>query len=70
MTRKMVITIDPAELAVRLCEANYRMTRPTPDAIQALAAMDDDVAQAWLRSSRAAAEYFTELVNATGSTVQ
>jgi hypothetical protein len=59
-----VIEIDPAELAVRLCEANYRIVRPMPDAKSALAAMDEVVRAGWLRSARAAAEYFTELVNA------
>jgi roadblock/LC7 domain-containing protein len=59
-----VATIDPAELAVRLCEANYLLKRPMADANSALAAMDEDVRIAWLRSAKAAADYFVEIVNA------
>lgn len=58
------IIVDPAELAIRLCEANYMLTRPMPDAVQALAAMDPDVRAGWLRSAKAAADYFAEMISA------
>lgn len=64
----MVCEIDPAELAVRMCEANYGIIRPTPDAKQALASMDKHVAEAWLRSAKAAADYIIEVVNAGART--
>lgn len=62
-TTTFVAEIDPAELAIRLCEANYLLKRPTPDATAALNAMDEDVRAAWLRSAAAAAEYFRDLLN-------
>jgi hypothetical protein len=62
----LTIYIDPAELAIRMCEANYCIARPTPNADAALAAMDTEVREAWLRSARAAAEYFAELINERG----
>jgi len=58
-----VCEVDPAELAVRLCEANYCLERPCPDARQALDAMDEEVRLGWLRSAQAAADYFVELIN-------
>ena len=61
----IVIEIDPAELAIRMCEANYCLRRPTPDAAAALAAMDEEARAGWPRSARAAAEYFAELIDAT-----
>ena len=60
---KLVAMIDEAELAVRLCEANYRIVRPYPDPQHALANMDDDVRVAWQRSARAALDYIGECVN-------
>lgn len=57
----VLIEIDPAELAVRLCEANYGLRRPRRDPLHALAAMDEEVRAAWLRSARAAVEYIAEL---------
>ncbi|MGE0575401.1 hypothetical protein [Reyranella sp.] len=63
-----VAIVDPAELAIRLCEANYRLKRPTPDARHALAAMDEDVREGWLRSAKAAADYFAEILNAAERT--
>jgi hypothetical protein len=62
----LTIYIDPSELAVRLCEANYCIERPTPNADAALANMDKECREAWLRSARAAAEYFAELINERG----
>jgi hypothetical protein len=53
----------PAELAMRLYEANSRQSRSAPDAIAALAAMEMERAQAWLRSAKAAADYFVELLD-------
>lgn len=65
MPRAIAIAeVDPAELAIRLCEANYGLRRPTPDAKAALDAMDADVREAWLRSARAACNYFVEIINA------
>lgn len=63
MTIKLMIEIDPAELAVRLCEANYGLTRPRSDARESLDSMNEEVRVAWLRSAKAAADYFAELVN-------
>lgn len=59
----LICEIDPAELAIRLCEANYDIKRPMPDALATLDAMDDDVREAWLRSAKAVADYFCELIN-------
>jgi hypothetical protein len=53
----------PAELAVRLYEANCRRKRPFQDAMAVLAAMDAEYAESWLRSAKAAADYFVELIN-------
>ncbi|MBG0809872.1 hypothetical protein IY145_10825 [Methylosinus sp. H3A] len=58
---KRIVEIDVAELAIRLCEANYGLVRPTPDAGEALAAMEPECSSAWLRSAEAAANYFAEL---------
>lgn len=60
---KMYFEVDPAELAVRLCEANYLIKRPIPDASEALAEMDEEVRTAWRRAAKAAADYFVELIN-------
>ncbi|MBY6244084.1 hypothetical protein [Methylosinus sp. Sm6] len=68
MQDKLIVEIDPAELAVRMCEANYGLTRPMADARQALAAMTPEVREAWLRSAKAAADYFVEIVNAAKKT--
>ncbi|MBY6243875.1 hypothetical protein [Methylosinus sp. Sm6] len=68
MKSTLVAEIDPAELAIRLCEANYGLTRPMADARQALAAMTPEVREAWLRSAKAAADYFVEIVNAAKKT--
>ena len=62
-----VVEIDPAEMAIRLCEANYGLKRPPgASAAEALAAMDEEPRLAWLRSARAAAEYLAELINSAG----
>ena len=63
LTPSMIAEVDPAELAIRLCEANYLLKRPTPDARAALEAMDEDVRLGWLRSAKAAADYFVEIIN-------
>lgn len=60
---ELVKIAHPAELAMRLYEANSRQTRSAPDAIAALAAMEKERAQAWLRSAKAAADYFVELID-------
>ena len=61
--RMMIFTNDKLpqatieELAVMLCEKMVGMRRPEGlTAAQALAAMDDDVAEGWLRAGRAAGE--------------
>lgn len=59
--------IDIAELAVRMCEANYGLTRPMADATLALEAMNDAPRRAWLRSAEAAAAYFGELLQAAAT---
>jgi hypothetical protein len=64
MAKTLVVELDPAELAVRLCEANYGLVRPMADAKEALAAMEPEVRQAWLRSAAVAADYFREMVEA------
>ena len=67
---QMLITqIDEAELAVRLCEANYCLARPAHlDAKQALQAMDEDVREGWKRSARAALAYICERIE-NGSSI-
>jgi hypothetical protein len=60
---KLVALIDEAELAVRLCEANYRIVRPHPSAQHALDNMDDDVRAAWQRSAKAALDYIAHCIN-------
>jgi len=58
---KKLIEIDTEELAVRLCEANYGLVRPMPDASEALEAMEPECRSAWRRTAFAAADYFMEL---------
>lgn len=53
--------IDEAELAVRMCEANYGLTRPNGmNGTEALDAMEPEVRAGWLRSARAALLYFAD----------
>ena len=61
--KTFVAVVDPAELAVRMCEANYGIKRPCPDAAIALDAMDQDAREGWLRSAKVAADYFAEIIN-------
>jgi hypothetical protein len=57
------VPIDVAELAIRMCEANYGMRRPPGmTGSQALEAMESDVREGWLRSARAAMDYWTECI--------
>ena len=51
---------DPAELAIRMCEASYGLTRPCPDPIEALAAMDEDCRNGWMRAAEAALQYIRD----------
>lgn len=61
---RMMAPIDPAELAVRMCEANYRLKRPAGHtAVQALEAMEEDCRDGWRRSAEAAMEYWIECIN-------
>ena len=57
---KIIVEIDEAELAVRMCEASYGLERPTPSGKQALDAMATDCREGWLRAARAAIAYFRE----------
>ncbi len=62
---ELIVEMDEAELAIRLCEANYGMKRPTGlNAREAMDAMEEDVREGWRQSAIAAIEYFTECVNA------
>lgn len=66
MSRRLVAMaeIDMAELAVRMVEANYGLKRPKGSSgIAALAAMDDEAREGWLRSAKVAAEYLAEIFN-------
>lgn len=60
----LVAQISEAELAVRMCEANYGILRPVSSAEQALDAMDEEVRNAWRRSALAAMEYWRECIEA------
>jgi hypothetical protein len=60
---KHVAQIDQAELAVRMCEASYGLCRPPGmNARQALAAMEDESREGWMRASVAAMEYWRECI--------
>lgn len=49
----LVVEIDAAELAVRMCEANYGIRRPEgATGAQALEAMDADCRAGWFRSAK------------------
>lgn len=61
--RPMKVFVDSAELAIRLCEASYGIKRPMANPRAALAAMDEDCRNGWLRAARAAFDYFSEIVN-------
>ena len=53
--------IDVAELAVRMCEANYSLVRPDGmSGAEALDAMEPEVKAGWLRSARAALLYIAD----------
>lgn len=58
--RVLVFELDQAELAVRMCEASYGLTRPMPSAVKALAAMEEDSRAGWIRAAAAALNYFHE----------
>lgn len=62
MRASLVVELDPAELAIRMCEASYELTRPTPSAIDALNAMDEDCRMGWLRAAEAALRYLQERI--------
>lgn len=56
-----IVEMSRAELAVRLCEANYGLQRPEGlTAEDALEALELGVRAAWIRSADAAAAYFEE----------
>jgi hypothetical protein len=56
----LIAEVDPAELAIRMCEASYGLKRPTPNAATALAAMDEDCRDGWLRAADAALHFIQE----------
>lgn len=56
----LIVEVDPAELAIRMCEASYGLVRPMPDAREALEAMDEDCRDGWLRAAQAAIDYLSE----------
>lgn len=56
----LIAELDPAELAIRMCEASYGLKRPTPSAMEALAAMDEDCRDGWIRAANAALKYLQE----------
>jgi hypothetical protein len=58
-----IAAISEAELAIRLCEANYGLRRPAGlTAEQALDAMEPECRDGWRASARAAMEYWRECV--------
>jgi len=58
-----IAEISEAELAVRMCEASCGMKRPMgATAAQTLNGIDDDVRDLWLRTARAAMEYWRECI--------
>jgi len=62
--------IDMCELAVRMCEANYDITRPSHmSAEEALVAMDRGSREGWLRSARVALEYIGQCIESGPVTV-
>lgn len=61
---KIVAKISEAELAVRLCEANYGLRRPAGlTAEEALEHMDERVRDGWRRSAQAAMLYWAECIS-------
>ena len=57
---------DACELAVRLCEACYQMKRPAGlTAAEALAVMERECREAWLRTAEAAALYMKQVLDDT-----
>jgi hypothetical protein len=66
---KYVGSIDEAELAVRMCEASYGLTRPKGySATQALEAMDEDCREGWKRAARTAMRYWSECISNANTT--
>ncbi len=61
----LIAEISEAELAVRMCEANYGIKRPPGlSAEEALAAMDQECRDGWRRSVTAAMDYWRECIEA------
>lgn len=57
----LVAEIDPAEMAVRMCEASYGLKRPDGSSgREALDAMDEDCREGWLRAADAGLRYINE----------
>lgn len=67
--RALIIEIDPAELAVGMCEAAYQIKRPAgKTARQALDAMEPECRAGWLRAATFAGTYVAaQIESAAGS---
>jgi hypothetical protein len=57
---ELIVEIDAAELAVRMCEARACLKRPTHSAWDALETMEPEFRVAWLRAAHAAITYWQE----------
>ena len=69
--QSILVELDQAELAVRLCEAAYGLERPPGmSAAAALAAMDPEPRAGWLRAAHTAVRYFIEVSLAAHSGVR
>ena len=65
MTREYLVTMDMAELTVRMIEAGLQCKRPPDQSIRdALAALPNDLEEEYHRAARAAADYFGERMQA------
>jgi hypothetical protein len=63
---KYITAISEAELAIRMCEAQYGLIRPPGlSAEQALDAMEPASRNGWRRSAKAAMEYWSECIAAS-----
>lgn len=62
-TAKYIAPVEEAELAVRMCEASYGLTRPAGySAVQALEAMEEDCREGWRRAAQCALRYWAECI--------
>lgn len=64
LAHMLIRNINGAELAVRMCEASYNIKRPpNMTAEQALAAMEDDSRDGWMRAASTAMKYWVDCIN-------